>query len=364
MISPTRCLAILFITGLTASAEGPRDISGELEVLRAKYKIPACASAVIENGRITAIGATGLRRADADARVTNSDIWHIGSCTKTMTAALVGMLVDEGKLRWDMPIPDALPGVKCDPAWAKVTLDHLVTQRSGIQPMSRGEWRTLDAGDGSPREQRATFAKRMLANPPARPPGKFEYSNSGYGVVGAIIERAANTSYEDFLRTRIFQPLGLLTAGFGAPATPGKLDQPWGHRRNGDALIPVEPIPENQFPPALAPGACVHMSLEDFARFAWWVSSGEPHLVQPETFRHLKTPPEGSAYAGGLWTTALPGRSGDAVSHCGHMGGFFGVYHASSDAACVSVFNTEGGGWEWLGDEIASAALKAAPPVR
>ncbi len=353
-------LLALFALAAPATAAEPRDISAELEAVRAKYKVPACASAVIENGRITAIGATGLRRADRDTRVTTDDIWHIGSCTKTMTGALIGMLVDEGKLRWDMSIAEAMPGVPSHAGWRKVTLWHLVSQRSGIGQMSSGAWRTLDAGKGLPREQRATFAKSLLATAPAQPPGKYAYSNSGYGLLGAIIERAADTSYEEMLRKRIFAPLALKTAGFGAPGTPGKLDQPWGHRRSGNKLTPVEPSPGHQFPPALAPAASVHMSLADFARFAGWVSTNEPQLVKPATFQHLQTPPSDSAYAGGLWTTELPGIGGPAVCHCGHMGGFFGVYHAGKTKACVSVFNTEGGGWEWLGDEIAAAALKAA----
>ena len=61
---------------------------------------------------------------------------------------------------------------------------------------------------------------------------------------------------------------------------------------------------------------------------------------------------------------AMPGIGGKAVCHCGHMGGFFGVFHASRERACVSVFNTEGGGWEWLGDEIAAVALRAATNAR
>ena len=353
-----------FILAVNVLAGDPRDISAELETIRAKYKLPACASAVIENGSITAIGATGLRRADRDVRVTIADVWHIGSCTKSITAVLVGVLVDAGKLRWDMPISETLPGVPCDPGWRKVTLWHLITHRSGIAPMSRGEWRTLDAGKGTPREQRATFAKTILARAPAEPPGKFAYSNSGYGLLGAIIESAADTGYEDLLRAKIFAPLGLKTAGFGAPATPGKLDQPWGHYRDGEQLTPAAPSPENQFPPALAPAASVHMSLADFARYAAWLSTGEPRIVKAETFSHLQTPPDDSAYAGGLWTTELPGIGGKAVCHCGHMGGFFGVFHAGHRVACVSVFNTEGGGWEWLGDEIAAVALKAAAKPR
>ncbi len=357
-------LIVLAASALAAELRGtsaePRDISAAIEVVRAKYNLPACASAVVENGRIIAIGATGLRRVDREVRVTTGDIWHIGSCTKSMTAALIGVLVDSGKLRWDMTVSEALPGVPFNEGWRKVTIWHLITQRSGISGMSRGEWQSTETGKSTPRDQRAAFAKMLLAKSPAEPPGKFSYSNAGYGLLGAIIEQAADCSYEDMLGAHIFAPLALKTAGFGAPATPGKLDQPWGHYRSGDRLSPATPSPENQFPPALAPAASVHMSLADFARYAAWVSTGEPRIVQAETFAHLQTPPEGSSYAGGLWKTELPGIGGAAVSHCGHMGGFFAVFHAGRRRTCVTVFNTEGGGWEWIGDEIAAVALKAA----
>jgi len=353
---------LLFVAcTISASATEPRDISPELETIRARYKLPACAAAVIKDGQITTIGATGLRRADRDVRVTTADLWHIGSCTKSMTATLIGVLVDAGKLRWDTTLPEALPDVPCHPAWRQVTVWHLVTQRSGIGSISREEWQKLDAMGGPPSEQRVNFARLLLAHAPAEPPGKFAYSNMGYGLLGAIIERASGKSYEDFLWASIFVPLGLKTAGFGTPATPGKLDQPWGHRRNGDRLAPVDPTPENQFPPALAPAACVHMSLADFAHYAAWVSTGQPHVVKAGTFAQLQTPPAGSSYAGGLWQSELPGIGGEAVCHTGHLGGFFAVFYAGRHCACVTVFNTEGGGWEWLGDVVAAAALKATP---
>ena len=108
---PRPLLLLFFALTLPTFAAEPRDISPALESLRAKYQLPACASAVIENGRITALGASGLRRADRDVRVTTDDHWHIASCTKSMTAVLIGQLVDGGRLRWEMTLPEALPGI-------------------------------------------------------------------------------------------------------------------------------------------------------------------------------------------------------------------------------------------------------------
>ena len=354
--------ALLLFFAAVATAAEPKDLASTLEPLREKYKLPACGVAVIESGKITAIGVTGKRRLDRPTLATTADLWHIGSCTKSMTAAVLAMLVDEGKLRWDMTVPESLPDIPAHAGWQKVTLDHLVTQRSGIARITSRQQLFFEGGNSSPRTQRVAFAEKILAAPPAQDPGKFAYSNSGYGLLGAIIEHAADRSYEDLLRERIFEPLKLTTAGFGAPAKKGEWNptQPWGHYRHEDILSPATPSPDNQFPPALSPAACVHMSLSDFAKYAWWISSNEPALLKPDTFQKLKTPPKGSTYAGGMWLTELPGFGEPAVCHSGHMGGFFGVFYSTKKEACVAVFNTEGGGWEWLGDELAAAALKAA----
>jgi CubicO group peptidase (beta-lactamase class C family) len=226
--------------------------------------------------------------------------------------------------------------------------------------LSSAEWQALSATNRTPHDQRTNFARALLRRPPLRPPGKFGYSNEGYGLLGAIIEQVSGKSYEDLLRKHIFMRLRLKTGGFGPPAKPASLDQPWGHWRDNDRLIPLDPTPGNEFSPALAPAGCVHLSLEDFARYAWWLSTDQPRIVRPETFARLQTPPAGSLYAGGLWKSGLPGIGGEAVSHTGDLGGFFAIFYAGRHRACVSVFNMEGDGWEWLGDVITAAALHAA----
>ena len=353
---------LLFVSAILAPGASPKDLCSVLEPLRVEYHIPACACAIVENGHLVAMGATGVRNIARPEAVTPSDIWHIGSCTKSLTASVVGMLVDDGKLRWDLPVAEALPHVSADPAWSKVTVWDLVTQQSGLGQGGR----VADGGSGgdqlTTRELRVAFARELLARPPGNAPGKFAYSNSGYGLLGSIIEQASHLTYEEVLRERIFKPLDLRSAGFGAPATPGKVDQPWGHRRRGETgLLPVAPTAGNPFPTPLAPAACVHMTLQDFARYATWLSSNDPPLLRAETAARLQTPPEGSDYAGGVWKTEFPGRPGStAFCHTGNLGGFFAVFYTSPEMSCVTVFNLQGGGWEWLGDVLTEAALKAA----
>jgi CubicO group peptidase (beta-lactamase class C family) len=213
---PRSFLLPLFVLSASVLAAEPRDISAGLEPVRAKYHLPACAAAVVE----------------------------------------------KGKLRWEMPLSEVLPGATCDPGWQKVTLWDLVTQRSGLPGFSRKDWAALqsDATALSTQEQRAKFARALLAQPPAEPPGRFAYSNSGYGLLGAILEQATGLTYEELLRKYIFTPLDLKTGGFGPPATPGKVDQPWGHRRaEGDRFTPVDPTMGSPFLGVLAPAGCVHL---------------------------------------------------------------------------------------------------------
>src|SRR3972149_10356344 len=77
------------------------DLAPLLEPIREKYDLPALAAAVVVDGKTAAWGASGFRRYGTGVKVTSDDRFHIGSCTKAMTATLVAMLVDRGKLSWD-----------------------------------------------------------------------------------------------------------------------------------------------------------------------------------------------------------------------------------------------------------------------
>ena len=82
------------------------------------------------------------------------------------------------------------------------------------------------------------------------------------------MEVVTGTPYEKLIRQKLFQPLGMDSVGFGAPATPGKVDQPYGHVQDGDKVTPVDPGPLGDNPPAIAPAGTVHCSLGDFLKYA------------------------------------------------------------------------------------------------
>ncbi len=321
---------VVAVCGLAAGAargarRGPAPLADVLEPIRARHKLPALAAAVVHRGRIVGLDAVGVRKVGTDAAVTRSDPFHIGSCTKAMTATLVGLLVQEGTVRWDLPLAEALPGLAEDmhPEFKAVPLRMLLRHRGGLHanlPEGKG-WDDVLAGT-TPREQRAAFARAHLTAPPAYPPGtRTEYSNAGYGIVGAILERITDRPYEELMRKRLFQPLGMTSAGFGAMGTPGTLDQPWQHRLGEDGLCrAIPPGPKSDNPDAIGPGGKVHGSMADWAAFAMEhlpTSPRERRLLQPATLAVLHKPATEGGYAMGWRVLQRKWGGGTVLFHAG-----------------------------------------------
>ncbi len=335
---------------LAAGARGePRDVTGQLEQIREKHQLPGLAAAAIVEGEIVAIGATGTRSANDAARVTINDKWHLGSCTKSMTASLAAMLVEDGAIRWESTIGDTFPEIAMRKAWRSVTLEDLLVQRGGAPHEPPAElWSQACAQVGTPTEQRVAFVRGILADEPEKPPGtKWIYSDAGYAIAGAMLERATRQPWEKLLRERLFLPLGMTTAGFGAPATPGKLDQPWGHHGYEAPFKPVPPGPDADNPPAIGPAGTVHCSIADFARYtAWHVAGerGEGWLLTHESFEKLHHPPDGQTYGMGWCNLRRRWAGGEALMHTGENTMFYAVMWLGpgADTAFVATANADG----------------------
>ncbi|MHC4473500.1 MAG: serine hydrolase, partial [Planctomycetota bacterium] len=122
--------------------------------VREKHDLPALAGAVVTSKGLVAVGATGVRRRGTEVKATAEDLWHIGSCTKSMTATLVGRLVEQGKLRWATTLAEALPGLeeRMRAEYRKVTLADLLSHRAGAPRDLRpgGLWARLWTHPGPP----------------------------------------------------------------------------------------------------------------------------------------------------------------------------------------------------------------------
>lgn len=356
-------------TRLTASQpDAPEDLAAILEPIRAKFNLPALGGAIISHGRLVAIGAVGVRASDSDQKVTVADRWHLGSCTKAMTATLIAMLIEQGKLRWDTTIADVFPELrdKLHTDYRTVTLEQLLTHRSGAPAdlTADGLWGRLRAFQGTPTEARLALLEGVVTKPPHNPPGtKFEYANAGYAIAGAMAERVTGTPWETLIQQMLFEPLGMKEAGFGAPGTADAVDQPRGHIGAGPDLRAVRPGPWADNPAAIGPAGIVNAGLADWAKFVALHVSGErasapgPHLLKPETMKRLHQPAEGQTYACG-WVAAERPWGGHVLMHNGSNTMWFCVtWLAPEKDFAVLVTCNRGGPPAEQGCDAAAGAL-------
>lgn len=261
-------------------------------------------------------GVQGVRRVGSAALVRDTDLWHLGSNTKAMTAAIYGRLVDQGKAAWGARLPDLLPDIPMAPAWRETTVEDVMTHSAGLRDATAmGQTWVLSAfSDARPLDvQRRELAMAMLSAPPAGPVGTYAYGNANYVLLGSIIEALTGQTWEAAFADQLSQPLGMASAGFGPP--PG--DQPWGHRQ-GAAIAPNVLGSDN--PAALGPAGTAHMSLDDYAKFLRELIVDESQWLSASTRAKLLRPVEDGPpnYAGG-WLVARgqPWAGGSALTHDG-----------------------------------------------
>lgn len=314
-----------------------RPLNEVFEDIRARHGVPALVGAIVHADGVIAAGAAGVRRAGSPQEVTVDDQFHIGSCSKAMTATLIARLVERGRLRWETTIGEVFGEMEDSirPEYATVTLEQLLTHRGGLPEDRRPgpgllQLRTLT---GPIEQQRLRMVELALSQPPAAPPGtQMIYSNQGYAVAAAMAEEVIGRPWEELIRDDLFTPLQMSSAGFGAPGTAFDPGQPRGHYHTPRGYEAVEPSAIADNPACLYPAGGIHLTILDWAKFALlhlraacdelhapYVDNGRagttpsdaeaPYLL-PDTLRKLHAPPTGSTYAMGwaLWQSEKDGR--------------------------------------------------------
>ncbi|HEY1954642.1 MAG TPA: serine hydrolase domain-containing protein [Polyangiaceae bacterium] len=288
---------------------GVKDLSAELEAIRAKGNVPALAAAAFRGDEVLAIGATGVRRQGHDERVTLDDRWHLGSDTKAMTAVLVAMQIERGALHFEDTL-GALFGGGVNEKLRAVTIEQLLQHRGGLPHQFPPDiWAEMWSAGDDPSE-RARAVGELLSREPTQPVGTYEYANTGYVTLGLVLERATKKRWETLIRDDLFGPLGMTSCGFGAP----EKDAPWGHEPGN---VPHAPGPRADNPPSNAPAGGVHCSLRDWGKFLAVVLAGMRGERGP-TMKRLLTPPETDEhrYAGG-WVFLKRAWGGEVAMHSG-----------------------------------------------
>jgi D-alanyl-D-alanine carboxypeptidase len=300
-------------------AAPPVDLAPYLAPIATQYELPAVAGLAADGTAILGQGVVGVRKLGDATPATLDDAWHLGSDTKAMTATLAALLVEDGTTAWDRTLPELFPKATIDVGYAGVTLAMLLAHVGGAPgDFPADVWAALVAGTGTSRADRLAAVEQMLARPPGATVGAFTYSNAGYMMAGAALELATDTAWEDLMRARLFTPLGMTSCGFGPVATPGTVDQPWGHTDAGGTLAAINA--DN--PAALGPAGTVHCDLGD------WLAFVREHLhaatgaatrlpLAAATWTRLHTAPAGSQYALGWMLVTQEWTGGVALAHMG-----------------------------------------------
>src|SRR5215471_8939034 len=203
-------LALLVGSGVPISAKADKIDDYVLAQMR-QLHIPGLSLAIIRDGRITKAQGYGFANVELKARATKETVYEIGSNTKQFTAAAIMMLVEDGKVHLEDPITKYFP--EAPEAWHAITIRHLLSHTSGIQnhvavPHWLDVFRTNLSFETAP--SRDELLKMFFKLPLEFRPGEtWAYDNTGYYLLGIIIEKASGKSYWQFLDERIFKPLGM-----------------------------------------------------------------------------------------------------------------------------------------------------------
>ena len=237
---------------------------------------------------------------------------------------MLAVLVRDGVFAngWYTTVMEVFPELGDDlhPDYHPVTLWQLVTMTGGIK-CDAADWHAHR--DAPLMQRRYGILRDNLADASAAAAGKHLYSNMSYVVAGAMAERVTGRTWESLMQERLFAPLGISSAGFGAPGAPGEANQPWGHQRDPDSGNWLPSQIDNAA--ALGPAGTVHIAVEDWARFvALWLADGPPAILDRKALDRLITPVAGR-YAAGWRVERRRWARGKAVMHDGSNGSWFTI---------------------------------------
>jgi CubicO group peptidase (beta-lactamase class C family) len=290
------------------------DIDDYIQGRMQKRHISGVSVAIVQDGKVVLAKGYGVANVELSVPATERTVYQLASVTKTFTATAIMMLVAEGKLGLDDKITERLSDLPA--AWEKVTIRHLLNHTSGIKSYtSVRDFFKTSRKDYARREILDLVAKEPLEFAPGE---KWSYCNTGYFLLGLVIEKVTGKEYGAFLDERIFKPLGMSQTRVNdlRAVIPDRAQgYEWNGKelRNGEYVSPTQPY---------AAGMLVS-SVSDLIK--WDAALGEGKLLKPSTLEPMWTPArlnkgEETGYGFGWQVGKVNGHR--LVSHGGGIPGF------------------------------------------
>ncbi len=225
-----------------------------VERARREFEVPGIAVAIVKDGHVVLARGYGVRRLGETAPVTPESLFRIASNSKGFTTAALAMLVDEGKLRWDDRVIDHMPEFQMyDPYVShEMTIRDLLVHRSGLG-LGAGDLMFWPATDFTRDEiiRRIRFLK-----PASSFRSRYAYDNLLYLVAGQLIPRITGKSWEEFVRERIFTPLGMSHTNDSTPELVAAADVAAPHARAEGKLVALAQTNHDNNAPAGSINSC------------------------------------------------------------------------------------------------------------
>ena len=191
------------------AASGPADLQVILDRVRDSQDVPGVSAVVIRQNELVFAGASGVADLETASPMTADTVMYMGSLTKILTAVLALQLVEAELLGLMDPVAGIAVDSDSDSDGSAIRVDHLMTHSSGLEREGDfGYWFSADFPDST------SLAKYLMTTELRSTPGtSLHYSNVGYAALGRVIEQASDKSYNDALRTRVFEPLKMSASG-------------------------------------------------------------------------------------------------------------------------------------------------------
>jgi CubicO group peptidase (beta-lactamase class C family) len=254
-------LQSLMASATPAQTAAPQELDAHVARVLKEFEVPGVAVAVVKDGKVVLARGYGVRKLGETAAVDAGTLFGIASNSKAFTAAALAILVDEGKINWDDPVIKHLPGFQMyDPyVTREITIRDLLTHRSGLG---------LGAGDllwwPQTTHSRDEIVRRIRFIKPATSfRSRYAYDNVLYLVAGQIIQSVTGKSWDDFIKERIFIPLGMTSSNTSVAANPAGGNWATPHTKNAGALQAIAPANMDN----VAPAGSINSSATDMAKW-------------------------------------------------------------------------------------------------
>jgi D-alanyl-D-alanine carboxypeptidase len=349
--------------GADTSTSTPADKTDTLIQRRMeKRHIPGVSIAIVRDGKLVKAKGYGLANQELSVPATEHTVYQLASITKTFTATAVMMLVEDGKVRLDDKIVDRLRDLP--PAWKAVTVRHLLSHTSGIKSYtSVKDFSKTARKDYGQRELLDLVVKEPLEFAPGE---KWKYNNTGYFLLGMLIETVSGKAYGEFLSERIFRPLGMTETranDLRAVIQNRAQGYSWDGRtlHNGEYVSPTQPF---------AAGMLVS-TVADLVK--WDGALGTERLLKRSSLEQMWTPArlnDGTEAEYGFGWALRKVNGHRLIAHDGGIPGFSTQLSRYVDdrLTVIVLTNADGGHAGALGRGIASGvvpelAAKAEEPI-